>query len=55
MSKKAGAVPDWILRTTDPQAPIPMPLMDHLTILVSGGTGEKSMVILYKLVLLKQG
>jgi hypothetical protein len=44
-TKKAGAVPDWILKTTDPQAMIPMPLIDRLTILVSGGTGEKSMVI----------
>jgi hypothetical protein len=44
-TKKTGSVPDWILKTTDPNAMIPMPLVDQLTILVSGGTGEKSMVI----------
>jgi hypothetical protein len=44
-TKKVGAVPDWILKTTDPNALIPMPLVDQLTILVSGGTGEKSMVM----------
>jgi hypothetical protein len=44
-TKRTAGVPYWILKTTDPQALIPMPLIDRLTILVSGGTGEKSMVI----------
>jgi hypothetical protein len=44
-TKRTGGVPDWILKTTDPQAMVPMPVVDRLTILVSGGTGEKSMVI----------
>lgn len=44
-TKKDGAVPDWILKVTDPHALILNPLIDQLTILVSGGTGEKSMVI----------
>lgn len=44
-TRKVGAVPDWILKTTDPNALIPMPLIGELTILVSGGTGEKSMVM----------
>ncbi len=44
-TNKAGAVPDSILKTTDPNALVPMPIVNELTILVSGGTGEKSMVI----------
>jgi hypothetical protein len=44
-TKKVHGVPDWILKTEDPNALIPVPLMDHLLVMVSGGTGEKSMLI----------
>jgi len=44
-TRRVQGVPDWILETEDPQAMIPVPLMDHLLILVSGGTGEKSMLV----------
>ncbi|HOG45802.1 MAG TPA: hypothetical protein PLJ35_02380 [Anaerolineae bacterium] len=42
---KAKGVPDWVLQTTDPEAMIPVPFIDHLMILISGGTGEKSMLV----------
>jgi len=44
-TKKVQGVPDWILKTEDPHALIPVPLTDHLLVMVSGGTGEKSMLI----------
>ena len=44
-NKKAGGVPEWVLNTTDPNAMIPTPFIDHLTIIVSGGPGEKTMLI----------
>jgi hypothetical protein len=43
-TKKDGAVSDWIIKVTDPHALILNPLIDRLTILVSGGMCEKSMV-----------
>lgn len=44
-TRKVNGVPDWVLQNTDPMAMIPVPFMDHLVILVAGGTGEKSMLI----------
>jgi len=44
-TNKAKGVPDWVLETSDPDAMIPVPFVDNLLILVSGGTGEKSMLI----------
>lgn len=44
-TKKTHNVPEWVLKTTDPDAMITVPFLDHLVILVSGGTGEKSMLI----------
>ncbi|HOG48733.1 MAG TPA: hypothetical protein PLB78_19050, partial [Anaerolineae bacterium] len=38
-------VPEWVLKVTDPEAPIPTPFMGQLLVLVSGGAGEKSMVV----------
>ena len=44
-TNKAGGAPAWILQTTDPNAMIPVPFIDDFIILVSGGPGEKSMLI----------
>jgi hypothetical protein len=44
-TKKVQGVPDAILKTQDPAALIPVPLMDHLLIVVAGGVGEKSMLV----------
>jgi hypothetical protein len=44
-TNKAKGVPDWVLETSDPDAMIPVPFVDNLLILVSGGTGEKSMIV----------
>lgn len=44
-TRKVGGVPGWVLEVTDPNAPIPVPFMDHFVILVAGGPGEKSMLI----------
>jgi hypothetical protein len=38
-------MPDWVFRVKDPEAMIPSPFIGRLLILVSGGTGEKSMLI----------
>jgi len=38
-------VPDSILNTKDPSTLIPKPFLDKLTIIVAGGTGEKSMIL----------
>jgi hypothetical protein len=40
-----GGVPNWILQTKDPEPLIPSPMIDQLLILVSGGPGEKSLMI----------
>jgi hypothetical protein len=45
MARIPGGVPNWILQTRDPEAPIPSPIIDQLLILVSGGPGEKSLMI----------
>jgi hypothetical protein len=42
---RARNVPVWVLETKDPNAMIPVPFIDQLLILVSGGPGEKSMLI----------
>ncbi len=44
-TRKVHGVPEWVLKNTDPEAMIPVPFMNHLVILVAGGTGEKSMLI----------
>ena len=44
-TKKVQGVPEWVLKTADPQAMIPVPFIDHFLIVVSGGAGEKSMLI----------
>jgi hypothetical protein len=45
MAKLLGGVPSWVFETRDPKAMIPVPIIDQLLILVSGGPGEKSMLI----------
>jgi hypothetical protein len=45
MARIPGGVPNWILQTKDPQALIPSPMIDQLLILVSGGPGEKSLLV----------
>jgi hypothetical protein len=44
-TQRARDVPAWVLETKDPNAMIPVPFIDQLLILVSGGPGEKSMII----------
>jgi hypothetical protein len=44
-TNKVQGLPEWVLKTTDPQAMIPVPFMDHFLIVVSGGAGEKSMIV----------
>lgn len=41
----AKGVPEWVLKVTDPATPIPTPFVGQLLVLVSGGAGEKSMVV----------
>jgi hypothetical protein len=43
MSRKG--VPEWVFNVKDPEAPISNPFIGRFVILVSGGTGEKSMLI----------
>jgi hypothetical protein len=43
MSRKG--VPEWVFKVEDPGAMIPNPFISRLLILVSGGSGEKSMLI----------
>jgi hypothetical protein len=43
MAKKG--VPAWVFQETDMDRLIPKPFIDHLQIIVAGGTGEKSMVL----------
>jgi hypothetical protein len=38
-------IPDWVFQVKDPDTMIPNPFIGRLLILVSGGTGEKSMLI----------
>jgi len=45
MARIPGGVPNWILKTQDPQAMIPSPMIDQFLILISGGPGEKSLLI----------
>lgn len=45
MARIPGGVPKWILQTKDPNALIPSPMIDQFLILVSGGPGEKSLLI----------
>jgi hypothetical protein len=45
MARLIGGVPSWVFETKDPNAIIPVPFIDQLLILVSGGPGEKSMLI----------
>jgi hypothetical protein len=42
---RAAGAPAWVLNTKDPNAMVPVPVIDNLLILVSGGPGEKSMLI----------
>jgi hypothetical protein len=44
-TRRTQGVPEWVLKTTDPGAAIPVPFMDHLLIVVAGGVGEKSMLV----------
>lgn len=45
MARLLGGVPSWVFDTKDPNAMIPVPFIDQFLILVSGGPGEKSMLI----------
>ena len=45
MARVLGGVPSWVYETKDPNAMIPVPFIDQFLILVSGGPGEKSMLI----------
>ncbi|MFB3887443.1 MAG: hypothetical protein ACE144_19670 [Thermodesulfobacteriota bacterium] len=45
MARALGGVPSWVYETKDPNAMIPVPFIDQFLILVSGGPGEKSMLI----------
>lgn len=45
IAKRLEGVPPWVYATQDPHALIPMPFIDQLLLLVSGGPGEKSMLI----------
>jgi hypothetical protein len=45
MARIPGGVPNWILQTKNPQTLIPSPMIDQLLILVSGGPGEKSLLV----------
>lgn len=38
-------IPSWVFQVKDADTTIPSPLIGHLLIMVSGGTGEKSMLI----------
>ncbi len=42
---RATRAPDWVLETKDPNAMIPVPFIDQLVIIVSGGPGEKNVLI----------
>ncbi|MFB3887449.1 MAG: hypothetical protein ACE144_19700 [Thermodesulfobacteriota bacterium] len=44
-TKKVQGVPNWILKTEDPNAMIPVPIIDFFLIGVAGGPGEKSMLV----------
>ncbi len=44
-TRRAGDVPGWVFDTKDADSMIPVPFMDEFLILVSGGPGEKSMLV----------
>jgi hypothetical protein len=44
-TRRTTDAPVWVLETKDPNAMVPVPFIDQLLILVSGGPGEKSMLI----------
>ena len=45
IARLLGGAPSCVFETTDPNAMIPVPFIDQFLILVSGGPGEKSMLI----------
>jgi hypothetical protein len=45
MARMIGGVPSWVFDTKDPNAMIPVPFIEQFLILVSGGPGEKSLLI----------
>jgi hypothetical protein len=45
MARLHGGAPAWVYDNKDPNAMVPVPVIDQLLILVSGGPGEKSMLI----------
>ena len=44
-TRRTTDAPAWVLDTKDPNAMVPVPFIDQLLILVSGGPGEKSTLI----------
>jgi hypothetical protein len=44
-TRRTGDAPAWILETKDPNAMVPVPIIDQLIIMVAGGVGEKNMLI----------
>ncbi len=45
MARVLGGVPSWVFEIKEPNTMIPVPFIDQFLILVSGGPGEKSMLI----------
>jgi hypothetical protein len=45
LARLLGGVPSWVFETKDPNALVPVPVIDQLLVLVAGGPGEKSMII----------
>ena len=45
MARVLGGVPSWVFEIKEPNTMIPVPSIDQFLILVSGGPGEKSMLI----------
>jgi hypothetical protein len=43
--RRDSGAPAWVLDTKDPNAMVPVPMIDQLLILVSGGPGEKSLLV----------
>ena len=44
-NRRTSGAPSWVLETKDPGAMVPVPVIDQLLILVSGGPGEKSLLV----------
>jgi hypothetical protein len=44
-TRRASGAPGWVLETKEPNAMVPVPSINQLLILVSGGPGEKSMLV----------